>query len=483
MFSTKSNRRSQSQGIVWPDTGNSTPTAIKDVFGSRPFAAHIATVGYDYDMHRGVDVDLDAGDPMYCPRGGNIIRLHRSHFGWETATQLNYWTTDDDSAGSGATWARVAPSTLRMTGTRGGSKTFPNVAKYQQTGSTARAYVTTDDWEIRVKLAATTAITGKFGFCLMSDATGQYIGMEWDGANATAVGARSGGALTAHGTSGASTTQPWLRVQQASGTLSWDVSADAVTWTNIASQAAQTMTDGSRPIWIPTLYWRATDSNAATAQVDVDYFGWYDGNGIGRFGNWIAVGHDSGKFVMMHFQDIAVEVGDVVEAGQLVGYAGLTGFDTRSGQIQAEHCHLEYHANSNPLYDNDNALNPLAPGILPRTNVSNNVSVTRTTANDPDGVSCWRLQIVVTRADQDFDLNEVSLTANTTSRTVNWNTRSGLNADNDIPKQAGVYIVPVDFTEASSTYEVSFYFSKAVVGSTFTSAYVKDTAGTTLWSE
>jgi hypothetical protein len=487
MFSRGGRPQSKSSGVVWPDTGNGTPTTVKDVFGARPFSAHIATVGYDYDFHVGVDVDLESGETMYAPVGGSVIRLHRTHYGWESAAQLTYWTEDDDSSGAGATWARVAPSTLRITGTRGGAKTFPNVAKYKH--STERCFVTEvsslDDWEVRVKLASTTAITGKFGFCLHNEDASQYVGMEWDGTNATAVGARSGGALTSHGTNRAVTTEPWLRVQYvaATDTISWDVSSDAVTWSNVASQTTQTFTDGTRPKWIPLLYWRSTDTNAATATVDVDYFGWFDGNGIGRFGNWFQIGRDGDKFCMMHFQDLNVNLGDTVQAGQVVGTAGLTGFDTRSGQVNAEHCHLEYHGNSNALYAKEDAVNPLDRDILPRTNVSNNVTVTRSTANDPDGVACWRLRIQVARGAQDFDLNSVTLTGDLATRTVNWNTRAGLNADVDIPKHDGVYCVPVDFTANSSEYEVSFYFSKAVVGTSFTSASVLDTDGATLWSE
>jgi hypothetical protein len=487
MFSSRPRRDAKSSGVVWPDTGTGTTSTVKDVYGSRPFTPHIATVGYDHDLHVGVDMDLSPGDTLYAPSGGAIIRLHRTHYGWETAQQLTYWAEDDDSAGAGATWSRVNPSTLRIVGTRGGSKTFPNVAKYYH--QTERAFVTkissVDDWEIRLRLASTTAITGKLGFCLHSTATDQYVGMEWDGANATAVGARSGGALTSHGTNLAVTTETWLRVQYTASTdtLSWDVSSDATTWTNVASQTTQTFTDGSRPIWVPTLYWRSTDTNAATATIDIESFAWFDGNGIGRFGNWLMIGKDGEKYPMMHFQDINVSLGDIVEAGQSVGVAGLTGFDTRSGQVVTEHAHIEYHANSKAIYAKEEALNPLAPGILPRTNVSNNVTVTRSTANDPDAVACWRLRVQVARADQDFDLNSVTLTGDLATRTINWQTRAGLNADVDIPKHDGVYVVPEDFNANSSEYEVSFYFSKAVVGTSFTSASVLDTAGTVLWSE
>jgi hypothetical protein len=119
---------------------------------------------------------------------------------------------------------------------------------------------------------------------------------------------------------------------------------------------------------------------------------------------------------------------------------------------------------------------------MPRANVSNNVSVVSSTANDPDAVSCNKLAITVTRADQDFDFNEISMTGNLATRTVNFNSRAGLNANVDIPKESGVYIVPGAFNAESASYTFDVYFSRAVVGTTVVSAYIKDCNGVTLWS-
>ena len=468
-------------GLVWPDTGTSVPATVKDVFGPRPFSAHIATVGYDYDFHRGVDMNLAAGAPYYAGMGGHVVRLHRTHYGWETATQLNFWTTDDDSSSAPATFTRVAPSTLRITGTRSGTGSFPSVCKFK--ANTERVQ-NTGDWEFRVKLASTTdPAGGKFGFGIIHEATGEHVSLEWDGVNATALGAGSGGALASNGTTRAVTTEAWLRIYLTGTTLSWGVSSDASTWTNVASQTIASYTDTAMQTFVPILYWRSTDTNGTPATIDLDFAGWYDTNTVDRFGNWITIVNGSRKACSMHFQDISVSLGDIVEPGQLLGYVGLTGYDARSGIIVEPHVHFEYVPVTSPVYTATESINPLAPSLLPRVDVSNNVSVTRTTANDPDAVSSWRLQIIVTRASQDFDLNSVTLTGNLASRTINFDTRSGLNVDNDIPKQSGVYIVPVDFTESSSTYEVSVYFNKSVVGTTFTSASVANTAGTTLWSE
>ena len=103
-------------------------------------------------------------------------------------------------------------------------------------------------------------------------------------------------------------------------------------------------------------------------------------------------------------------------------------------------------------------------------------------ANDPDAVDSHRLTITVTRADQDFDMNSITMVGNTTSRTINFNTRAGLNADEDIPKQSGMYMVPASFDENSATFVLVVYANKSVVGSTWVSGSILDTAGTTLWS-
>lgn len=475
--------RAGSPSLVWPDTGTSTPSAVGAVFGGRPFAAHIGTVGYDYDMHRGADVAVAAGGNVYSVMAGVVTRLHRTHYGFQNAAQGAYWVEVDPGSTGVFT---IASNALNIAGTRGGAKTFPTTsANYKALSE--RVDISTGDWEMRFKLkTAPTLVGGVVGFGIYDEAnTAQVVALETNGSTATVVGVGSGGAMAANGTT-ASTAVLYYSITytQATDTIVWRYSSDAITWTTAATQATVAFTREGVAAFTPTVYWRSTDTNAAVQTVDVAFVGWWDNNNIGRFGNWVTiVGNDGNKVCQMHFQELFVNNGQVVEAGQLIGLAGSTGFDTRSGFVTTPHVHVEYIQNNRSLYNQDEPINPLAPSLLPRTNTNANVACTRTTANDPDAVSCWKLAIVVTRGGQDFDLNSVTLTANLATRTINFNTRAGLNADNDIPKQAGVYIVPSAFTTASSSYNVDIYFSKAVVGSTFTSLSIADTAGTVLYSE
>jgi len=481
VISSRSNRVAKSSGIVWPCSGTSVPAVpIKSVFGPRKFLPHVATTGFDYDLHRGSDHPLVLGDSVYAVTGGSVIRLHRTHYGFEGDEQLPYWVEDQDGGASSALFTRSV-SNLVITGTRGGVGVFPNVAKYKVIVD--RVALATQ-FEFRVKLGAVGALAaGALGFAVIDESTGEYIGCEWNGTTATSLGVGSGGPVASHGTTLGVTTETWLRFLLDSGTLSWGVSSDAVTWTTIDSEAMPAFTTTARSVFTPILYWRSTDVNVTPVPIYVDFAGWRDDETIARFGNWFIIAKDNVKFIMLHMQHISVAMGDIVEASQLVGKAGSTGYDWRSGPVLYPHMHLEYASDVSPFYAQDSSINPLAPGVLPRIDVTNNATVTRSTDNDPDAVSCWRLRIKLARADQDFDLNEISLTGDVATRTVNLNTRAGLNADNDIPKQSGVYIVPEDFDDTSIEYEVSIYFSKAVVGSSFVSAYVKDTAGNTLWSE
>ena len=65
------------------------------------------------------------------------------------------------------------------------------------------------------------------------------------------------------------------------------------------------------------------------------------------------------------------------------------------------------------------------------------------TANDPNRVSSTLFKLVISRADQNFDLNEISMTGTTTTGTINFNTRAGLDTDADLPVNGGVYYVPI----------------------------------------
>ncbi len=471
--------RGDGAGASWPDSP-SAHGVVRDVMGPRPFNAHIATVGYDYDFHRGIDLDANPGDPLYSPISGSIIRRHYPCFGFQDAAQLNEFTLTTPSS----SLAVALSSNLVLTCSRVGAVSFPSgIDTYAM--SKVRLNIEEGDYWLEIEMASAPSISsGALGIGIFNAAKTEYICLEYDGATFTKRGVGTT-TFTANGGTHAVASKTWWRIKytQTTGTWSWDHSTDGSTWTSMATEASRDFTSAA-PDMIPMMYWRSGDTNATPFTLNVSQFCLHDtGQSIGRFGNWLEIADATRKFCMMHFRTLVVDFGHV-QVGQLLGYAGSTGYDERSGRVLSEHCHFEYHANNKATYSNNDAINPLDPlAGLPRVNVSNNVAVVRATANDPDTVDSWRLTITVTRQDSDFDINEISLTGNSATRTVNFNTRAGLNADVDIPKQSGVYIVPQTFDENSATYVVAIYFNKATVGSTFTSAYVKDTQGTTLWSE
>ena len=475
--------RGDGSGIVWPQIANATPGNVKDVFGPRPFLPHVGTVGYDYDLHRGIDVTANAGDPVYSMQCGAIIRWHYTHFGWEADSQLDQWS-EVDPAGS-VSFARQAPSTLLITGDRVGAQTFPATAgRFQPVRE--RVMPDTNDWELRLSFTNPISTTGQLGFGILDTLTNELAAIEYDGTTFTVRGVDSGGAMGVDGSTFAVANKPWVRVRFdfATTTIFWDWSDDQETWVNIASQAAVSFTNGIIPVFLPVLYWRSTDVNANPDTVEIDTFGWYDDQTIPRFGNWVEMSSAGRRFLIMHQRELLVPQGTILyTAGAQIGTVGNTGFDAKSGPVLYNHFHIERIDNNDYDYNNDDPQNALAIGILPRTNVLNNITAVRTSENDPDGNPSFRLAITVTRADQNFDLNQISLTGDVATRTINWDTRSGLNPNNDIPVWDGVYVVPVAFDGASASYQCSVYFNTATVGSTFVSAEIRDTNGNVVWSE
>lgn len=469
--------RGDGSGVVWPDTGISAPSEVRDPFGPRPFSAHVATVGYDYDFHRGIDVPGDVGAPVYSPINGSVIRLHRTHFGWETDGQLTHWGETDPSAA--IVVSRQAPSALRLACSRVGALSFPaTVGRYRPVRE--RLTVTEDDWVLELVLSSAISLAGGvIGFGVHDPINDEWLLLEYDGATLTIRGEGSGGAITEDGTTAAAASQIYLRIayDKATDTFTWRYSVDGDSWTDVASEAGIGFTTATVPQWEPIIFWRATDgAGGAPQNVDVDFFGWADtGQSIQRFGNWLEVADATQRFVLIHFRELDVELGDVVRAGQLLGTMGLTGFDARSGRILYSHTHLERIADNEYIYSNDSPINPLP--FLPHTDTTANVSAAVTEEDDPDAVASFKLRVTVARADEDFDLNQISLTGDSATRTVNFDTRAGLNADNDVPKQDGVYLVPAAFDEESASYIIDAYFNKSTVGTTLVSYEVRQSSG------
>lgn len=477
--------RGDTAGVSWPDTGDSSRNNVEDVFGPRPFAAHIPTVGYDYDFHRGIDVDLALGDPLYSSIQGSVQRLHYTHFGWQVAAQLNAWTEVDPS-GVIAASVNVPSERLELSidGTAPGAFPFSDTPRLQRLPEPVNVG---GDWVMEIEFDGVPSATvgNSCGIGIVDPFTGENIRMQQDGVDILALGDDSGGPLIG---GSLSASRRWLRIEQVSGTVNWQYSSDGINWTTLVSDTP-TFSDTTRSVFVPWIY---IDWDSALARTyNIAQVNYVDDNTIGRFGNWIQVADQNNRRVVnLHLREPVVELGDLVRAGQQIGTAGETGFDSRSGRILSPHVHIELIENNEYFYGNEQPINPLKPTFFPRNNVTSNVTVVMTEENDPNGAASWRLNISVARDDQNFDLNSVSLNAWTgagatgtnVARTINFDTRGGLNPDNDVPVFDGVYIVATNFNAASTDYVVDVYFEKAVVGSFSASYQVFDTEGTVVAS-
>lgn len=88
------------------------------------------------------------------------------------------------------------------------------------------------------------------------------------------------------------------------------------------------------------------DPVAASLAGIVQFAGWYHG-----YGNWVVIDHGSGVTThYAHLSSFAVELGQKVARGTLVGYAGST------GRATSPHLHYEVRLDGNPI----DPLHPLA---------------------------------------------------------------------------------------------------------------------------
>ena len=484
MFSIKKRKyRGDGDGINWPNSQSGSVVATRDPFGPRPFSPHIATVGYDYDFHRGIDIPITEGDNLYSPINGAIIRKHYCHFGWQYENMLQEFVISDLSS---SLVCSVANNGLHLICSRVGNTNFPFGIETLSAKS-ERISPKADDWAFELQLSSTIGLpAGAIGLGIFSNNKDEFVALEYDGSLFT-TRASGSNSFAANGSTFAASGKDWMKVYYSSSAdrFHWYHSTDGGLWTEItSSESARTFASAPSASFVPTLYWKSSDTSATAVTASLKQLNWVDVSyTIGRFGNWVEIGGDNKKIIMVHFRNLEVNIGDFVSAGTVIGSSGRTGFDTRSGRVLHEHGHIEYVTNNNHLYSNDEPINPLGPGLLPRNNSDANVSVIRSTANDPNGTDSHLLTITVAREDQDFDLNSISLTGTSATRTINFNSRSGLNADNDIPLENGVYIVPERFDEDDSAYTVAVYFNKSTVGATFVSYAILDTAGTTIASE
>lgn len=483
--------RSLDPGIVWPSNGSSTPTTVGDPFGERTFTAHASGI----DFHRGLDLldDIDGegqsagtgGAPVYSPIHGAVIRAFYGFFQFDDDGNMDQLTEVDPN--SKATFAR-SDSNLVITGKNDGTVTFPSgIAQLQKTQN-FDADTGGNDWTMEFKLASSIAgVSGKLVMGIYDAANSEYVCLEYDGSTYTVKGKDSAGVMAADGTTAAQSGKLWGRIffDQSAGKVYWQWSTDGTTWSEIVA-LGNAFVPTAPATWKAFVGW---DPAAAGGDdtVNVDHWGSGDASSINRFGNWIEIGNSDAKWCLMHFRHMEVGLGDFVRPGDQIGLTGKTGWDQNSGRILQNHVHVEYIANNAFIYDNDDPVNNLAAALLPRTSTTVNVAVVRDTAMDPNTglINCHRLTITVQRGTmQNFQLNEFRLVGDLATRTVNWNTRAGLDpSDHDANNYDGVYFQPVAFNEDSTEYQIKLYFAMTTVGTSFVSSYVKDADGNTIWSE
>lgn len=478
--------RGDGSGIRWPKDEPTEPNRITSAFGPRPFTLHITTVGYNYDFHRGIDISASLGEPVYSPINGSVIRAHETHYNWKYSDQLNRFTVLNPNSNGTFTFVTGATPHLLLNGIANGN--FSHISSSAKLKHNKEKIVPhLDDFTIELELSSTISLTdGRIGLGITNQTNTEYASLEYDGNVFYIYGVHSSGAMNVNNTFVSSSGKTWLRLDYVllpTSSISWQYSTDGDTFTTLATSSSLNFTDGYRPVYDPIIYWKSTTNTNTTSSIKINAFNWVDYQTVGRFGNWMFITDGNKRISVQHCDTINVTTGDIIQAGHVLGKVGDQGFDSRSGRIRYPHPHVEIAPGSNYINTINDSVNPLNPIYFPRIDTTNNTVVTRSTANDPDGVESWRLVITQSRNQEDIDLNYIALTGNLASRAINFNTRLGLNSDQDIPKLSGVYISASSFNE-NNTYSIRvFFFNKSVVGTSFTSFTVQDTQGNILASE
>jgi hypothetical protein len=477
------------RGFAWPASGGASPDLIGDPFGHRTFTGHSSGT----DFHRGTDhYDDSPGSTGKSPIHGAIVRLNFTHFQYDDAE--NAEAAEEVDPNNKATFTIIpGSSVLRIVGKNDGTATFLSGCARYRTKQRFTMYTlggALGDWIVDAQIPSGLALSGKVGIAIYDPLNDEYVALQYNGSTLTVRGKDLNGVMTANGTTASVANVRWLRMKYSLTTnqvhwqYSTNASGTAASFVDIATEGTINWTHKGAgfdcfPFWDPA-------AAGGDDTIDIDYFGWWDAQGIGRFGNWVVIANEVEKWVLMHFRHLFVSAGQVVRPGDPVGKTGRTGFDTVSGRILNDHTHAERHLNNNFIYSNDEAKNPLAAAALPRASTTISINVVRDSAMDPVSgtVDCHRLTITVDRGTyQNFHIDEFRAQGNLTFRLLRWSDRTGLNpADHDANNYDGVWFAPVAFNQASNQYVLVLYFSKAVIGSTWVAGHVKDTEGSTLWS-
>ena len=468
--------------MVYPTTGTATPVALDDVFGFRRFLRHAS----DLDLHRGVDWAGTKDDAVYSPIDGAIVRLNYTHFHFGAAAELALFTAQDESGHT----TTLATDALQIA--HGASATtFDTTIDCPR-----RERKVTEDGDVEIRCLidpGEVADGDEVGIYLIDDADATT----WCKCYFTSTGGteqaghsfRDGGAVTDEVESAAHATRIHLRIDwtQSDGSYTAYHSADGNTWNTIGTGTA---TSADQPL---VGMYVASAGAAVTGRFD-----WFqflnDEAASGRFGNYVEIvcmspiAQGSPACVwLMHLNRVDVSQGDVIKAGAQVGTMGNTGFDSTSGNIITQHVHMEWEvepaalANSIRLYDNDRPVNPMHPSLMPRVDNAKNLRV----AISEDGTD-YIFEVKVRRsgkgAQENFDANSFAFDDGVTTKTINWDTRAGLDpADHDAADYDGVAFAVADSFDSTYTWHtVTWSCAKATFTEGQPTLTVKDSAGTTI---
>ena len=188
-----------------------------------------------------------------------------------------------------------------------------------------------------------------------------------------------------------------------------------------------------------------------------------------RFGSWMLVQIDSDDGEPRHNSYLHLNgfngfsVGDTVNTLDTIAFMGKSGYE-----INTVHLHFELYKDLNGTsISKDKAKNPIE--LLPY----NDLNAYEVDFDYVADSTCVKVSV----PDTELDFDEIFITGSMVSRTVGFNSRTGIDPDNnDNPYYNDVLIKPLMFREDSTTKVIKFWMVDSVIGS-LVSAKITDING------
>ncbi|MBW7888159.1 MAG: T9SS type A sorting domain-containing protein [Bacteroidetes bacterium] len=196
------------------------------------------------------------------------------------------------------------------------------------------------------------------------------------------------------------------------------------------------------------------------------------GKPLQRFGNWMLIKIDSSDGTVRHNAYLHLNafhkfgIGDTVSTRDTVGFMGKSGY-----QINTIHSHVELYKNLNGVaIDKDKAVNPME--VLPYVNTDNYTASIVAQAESS--------YVIFETPNTEIDFNEIIINGSNSSRTINFNSRTGIDpSNNDNPNYNNVFIDPDSFTKDSSIQRIRFWIKNSEIGA-IQSAVITDVKGNSI---